>query len=241
MKFPRNYSAIRARLSSAALTCAFVQLASADIDRVYHPYVTPLETELEWRGTIVDDSGDSSDREQLHRLAFGRSLSERFFGEAYINARKTETEHLKVSGFEFEGIYQLTEPGEYGFDWGVLAEFERDTDRNISAFGARLLAEKEIGETSLALNAIAEYEYGSGIDNELEFGAAAQWRWRYAEAFEPALEYYVGDGTHGLGPVLIGSQRLGTAKKLKWEFGVIFGASNDTPERTWRGQLEFEF
>lgn len=228
-------------LLAAALTSAFISPALAEIDRVYHPYVTPLETELEWRGTLVDEDGGSTDAEQTHRFALGHSFGERFFGEAYINARKTETDHLQVSGFELEGIYQLTEAGEYGFDWGVAAEYARDTDRNISEIGARLLAEKEIGETSLTLNAIAEYEYGSGIDNELEFGAAAQWRWRLKEAFEPALEYYVDDGTHGLGPVLVGSQRLGTAKKLKWEFGVIFGVGSDTPERTWRGQLEFEF
>ncbi len=215
--------------------------AFADIDRVYHPYVQPLETELEWRATLVDDGGDPDDTTQLHRFAFGRSFGDRLFGEVYINARRSDTQDLKVAGFELEAIYQLTEPGEYGIDWGLLAEFERDTDRNISGLGVGLLAEKELGATSLALNLLAEYEYGSGIDNELEFGGAAQWRWRLSEAFEPALEYYVGDGTQGLGPVLVGTQRLGTAKKLKWEFGVIFGASNDTPERTWHAQLEFEF
>ncbi len=226
-------------LCLTALTTAMPVFA--DIDRVYHPFVQPLETELEWRATLVDDGGDGFDGEQLHRFAFGRSIGERLFAEAYVNARKTEQQHFSVSGFELEALYQLTEPGEYGIDWGVLAEFERDTDRNISEFGGRLLAEKELGETSLAVNLIAEYEYGTGIDNELEFGGAAQWRWRLNEAFEPALEYYVGDGTQGLGPIVVGTQRLGIAKKLKWEFGVIFGVSNDTPERTWRAQLEFEF
>lgn len=229
----------RRLISAALMTIALPALA--EIDRVYHPYVQPLETELEWRGTLVDDGGDPADAEQLHRFAFGRSIGERLFGEVYINARKTETQALRVSGFELEGLYQLTEPGEYGFDWGVLVEFERDTDRNIAGFGGGLIAEKELGDTSLALNLLTEYEYGRGIDNELEFGGAAQWRWRLSEAFEPALEYYVGDGTQGLGPVLTGTQRLGTAKKLKWELGIIFGASNDTPERTWRALLEFEF
>lgn len=226
---------------ATALLGACIPTAFAEVERVYHPYVTPLETELEWRGTLIDDGGDPADAEQLHRFALGRSFGERFFGEVEINARKTESEHFKVSGFELEGIYQLTEAGEHDFDWGMLVEFERDTDRNISEISSRLLAEKEIGETSLTFNTIVEYEYGSGIDNELEFGAAAQWRWRIDAAFEPALEYYLDDGTHGLGPVLVGAQRLGTAKKLKWEFGVIFGIDSGTPVRTWRGQLEFEF
>jgi len=229
------------KLLATMLTGAAAPAAMAEIDRVYHPYVTPLETELEWRSTYIDDNGDTNDGEQLHRFALGRTFGERLLGEVYLNARKTETGSLKVSGFELEGIYQLTEPGEYAFDWGVLLEYERDTDRNISGVGGGLLAEKELGNTSIAVNLLAEYEYGSGIDNEFEFGAAAQWRWRLSEAFEPALEYYVGDGTQGIGPVLTGLQRLGTAKKLRWEFGLIQGISNDTPERTWRALLEFEY
>src|SRR5690606_20664984 len=211
------------------------------IDRVYHPYVEPLETELEWRAVLTDDPDHPEDREQLHRLAFGKTLTERLFAEAYLVGRKTDSQSLDLSGFELEAMYQLTEPGEYSADWAIIVEYERDTDRNISGLGGGIVVEKEFGVTSLAVNLLTEYEYGGGIDEELDIGAAAQWRWRWNERFEPALELYAAEGTLGSGPALTGLQRLGNRQKLRWEFGLIFGLDSETPDRTWRALLEFEF
>jgi hypothetical protein len=225
----------------AAVLIATPLPALAEIGRVYHPYVTPLETEIEWRSIVADDNDAPSDGEQMHRLAIGKSLSEKLFAEAYLIGRKTDAQDLKVSGFELEGLYQLTEPGEHLADLAVLVEFERDTDRNISYVGGGLVAEKELGITSLALNLIGEYEYGGGVKDEFDTEVTAQWRWRWRERFEPAVEYYVDEYTEGVGPVLTGLERLGQRQKLKWEFGVIFGTGNDAPEQTWRALLEFEF
>jgi hypothetical protein len=214
--------------------------AAADIDRVYHPYVDPLETEIEWRAVIAENDGDADRERQLHRLAIGRALAERLFVEGYLIGEKDSGESLSLSGYEVEALYQLSEPGEYWADWAAIVEIERDIERNIWEVGAGVVLEKEFGTTSVALNLISKYEFGRGIDNELELEGALQWRWRWRESFEPAIEYYVGDGTHGLGPVLTGTNRFG-ARKLKWELGVIFGISNDTPEHTLRTLVEFEF
>lgn len=231
----------RTLLTAAALASASLQPAFAEIDRVYHPYVTPLETEIEWRTTIGDGGNSPYDGQTMQRLAIGRALGEKLFAEGYVIGRKTDTDSLKLSGFELEAMYQIGEAGEYPVDLALLTEFERDADRNISHVGGGLVAEKEFGATSLALNFMAEYEYGSGVDDELDTEVAAQWRWRWSEALEPALEYYVDEYTEGAGPVLTGLFRLGERQKLKWEFGVIIGTGKDAPERTWRGQLEFEF
>lgn len=237
----------RRRLAWRAAAVVWLLGAGADagadgsIDRVYHPYVEPLETELEWRLATVDDGKAERDGEQLHRFAFGTTLSERLFAEAYVLGRKTDSRSLDVSGFELEALYQLTEPGEYGADWAVLVEYERDTDLNRSGVGGGLVMEKEFGATSLAANLLAEYEYGGGIDEEFDVGAAAQWRWRWRETFEPALELYAAENTLGSGPVVTGLQRFGSRRKLRWEFGLIFGLDAETPDRTWRALLEFEF
>ncbi len=232
---------IRRTFMAAAVLAALAERAHAGIDRVYHPYVTPLETEIEWRTSVGDGGNSPYDGEVMQRLAIGRALSEKLFAEAYLIGRKTDTDNLKLSGFELEAMYQLGEAGEYPVDLALLTEFERDADRNISHVGGGVVAEKELGSTSLALNVMAEYEYGGGIDNELDTEVAAQWRWRWRETFEPALEYYVDEYTEGAGPVLTGLARLGGRQKLKWEFGVIFGTGKDAPDRTWRALLEFEF
>jgi hypothetical protein len=215
-------------------------LADSEIGRVYHPYVEPMEREIEWRSNIIDDSGDSNHKDQKHWLAAGYSINDRWFAEAYVIAAKDNGEALQVEGFELEAKLQLTEQGEYWADWGVLYELERETSENIWEAAISGLMEKEIGPTSLAANLSAIYEFGGGIDDEFETAAAFQWRWRYAEKFEPAIEYYQGDDLSAVGPVGLGMFRIGR-QKLKWELGLLFGVDNMTPDRTCRVLFEYEY
>jgi hypothetical protein len=102
------------------------------------------------------------------------------------------------------------------------------------------LVEKEVGPTSLAANFHLIYESGSGVDNEFETYLAMQWRWRFRQYLEPAIEYYKGDELNAIGPVALGMTRLGR-QKAKWEVGPIFGIDSKTPDLTWRILLEYEF
>jgi len=232
---------IRKGLASAALLALSAPvLADAEIGRVYHPYVEPLEREFELRANVVDDTGHDRHKDQKYWLAYGFSPLERWFVEAYLIADKENGESLEVSGFELEALWQLTEQGEYWADWGLLFEVEREISDDAWEHAMAGLVEKEFGPTSLAANLYLIYEYGSGIDNELETMAALQWRWRYREWFEPAIEYYKGDELNAAGPVALGMARFGR-QKLKWELGPIFGLDSTTPDVTWRALLEYEF
>ena len=215
-------------------------VADAEIGRVYHPYVEPMEREIEWRSNVVDDPDSADHRDQKHWLAAGYSIGERWFVEAYVIGAKDNGASLELEGFELEAKLQLTEQGEYWADWGMLFEVERETSENIWEIAVGGLMEKEIGPTSLAANLSAIYEFGGGIDNEFETAAALQWRWRYAEKFEPAIEYYVGDDLSALGPVGLGMFRFGH-QKLKWELGLLFGVDSVTPDKTYRVLFEYEF
>jgi hypothetical protein len=79
------------------------------------------------------------------------------------------------------------------------------------------------------------------IDDEWESAVSLQMRYRYSPGLEPALEVYLGPDTTGLGPVLMGVERLGVQKALRWQLGVIFGMERETPDYTLRAVLEFEF
>lgn len=215
-------------------------VADAEIGRVYHPYVEPMEREIEWRSTFIDDPDNEDHRDQKHWLGAGYSINERWFAEASVITAKDNGESLELEGFELEAKWQLTEQGEFWADWGMLFEVERETSENIWEVAVAGLMEKEIGPTSLAANLSAIYEFGSGIDNEFETAAALQWRWRYAEQFEPAIEYYAGDDLAAVGPVGLGMFRIGR-QKLKWELGVLFGVDSKTPDKTYRVLLEYEF
>ena len=208
------------------------------IDKVYDPYVQPLEREIEFRWLRFDakDSG----KNDIYRLGYGQSLSEDWFAEIYIIGGD-EQDELSADAYELEVKWQLTEQGEFSADWGLLFELERDADRPNWEFATSVLVAKEWGRTVGTANLGLSFESGSDIEDELESFAAFQLRYRHARALEPAAELYVGQNTLGAGPVLMGEQRFGIRKKLHWEFGAILGISDETPDTTLRALAEFEF
>jgi len=228
----------------AGMTLLAANSAHADgavIDKVYSPYVNALEREIEYRLILQQDDTDALDQTQIHRLGFGLSWSDRWFSELYLIGKKTSAENLSVNGYEFETKWQLTEQGEYWADWGLLFEIETVRGGDAWEYATTLLIEKEWGRWVTTTNLALIYEWGDDTDDELETAAALQERYRLARGFEPALEFYAGQDTLALGPVAVGDIRAGGKRKLHWELGVIFGLNSDSPDRTLRGLLEFEF
>lgn len=231
----------RAFISSSLIGSLLVADAVADglaIDKVYHPYVQPLEREIEFRWLRFDT--EDSGKNDIYRLGYGQSLSDDWFAEIYIIGGN-EKDDLSADAYELEVKWQLTEQGEFSADWGLLFELEREADRPNWEFATSVLAAKEWGRTVGTANLGLSFESGSEIEDEVESFAAFQLRYRYARALEPAVELYSGQNTLGAGPVLLGEQRFGGGKKLHWEFGAIFGLSNETPDTTLRALAEFEF
>ncbi len=211
------------------------------IDKIYHPYILPMETEIEWRAIFQKDENASVDNQQLHRLGIGRSFFENWFTEIYLIGEKSSTEEFDLSAIEIEAKLQLTEQGEYAADWGVLFELERELDENVGELAAALIIEKEWRRWVGTLNFFIEYEWRKELNNEIETAIASQLRYRFSRLFEPAIELYQNQDTLAIGPVVMGNVRLGIAKKVHWELGVIFGLQSDTPDQTIRALLEYEF
>jgi hypothetical protein len=237
--FARGFNAV------ALVVAAWVPLAQADgvvVDKVYDPYVQPLETEIEWRAVgMRDDEKDDLDSLQIHRLGLGHSFAEHWFGEVYLIGERDEDESFRVEGVELEAKWQLTEQGEYAADWGLLFELERERSEDQWEAAATLISVREWGRWVGTANLAAIYEWGSELDNEFESQLRLQGRYRLSEAFEPALEFYAGQDTLGIGPVIRGLQRLRGARQLRWELGLIQGITDKSPDQTLRLLLEYEF
>jgi hypothetical protein len=114
-------------------------------------------------------------------------------------------------------------------------------ERTPDELSVGLLIEKEFGRWSTTANLFAIQEWGDAIEGEFETAFGLQARYRQSRLFEPALEFYLGQDTVGIGPVLIGATNLGARKSLSWEFGVIAGVSSKSPNSTYRLLLEYEF
>ncbi len=129
----------------------------------------------------------------------------------------------------------MTEQREYSAD-GVLKE-EGDEWEASSV----LLIEREWGRFVGTANLAAIYEWRDDIDDELESKLALQIRYHHSPRFEPAIEYFSGEDYQGIGPLIMGREILGPAKRLRWELGAIFAINNDSPDLTIKTSLEYEF
>jgi hypothetical protein len=228
------------RLSLAIILLAISCISWADgivVDKVYHPYVVANEHELEWR--LSSSQNDVGNR-LAQQFGYGYSFFENIAFEAYIIAERDEADDFKVRGYEVEMRWMLTEQGQYWADWGALFELEAEegVDRYEASVG--ILFEKEFTRTSLTLNALAHYEWGSG-DNETEAEFRLKYRYRYLPAIQPAIEMYASKNFLGIGPAIMGVYRFDGQKQLKWEAGFIAEVTQTGKDHTFRMAIEYEF
>lgn len=231
----------RGRLAGAAVLL-MASAAHADgngIDTIYHPYVQPLQKDFEVRLTHAD-AHDLLDG-QTWRVGYGQSLSDRLFAEAYVIGQQHGNEALRLSGYEVEALWQLTEQGEYNSDWAVMGDYERPHNSDSHALSVMLIGEHEWGRLVGTLNASVGYEWGNKINDEPETRLSLQARYRYAPGIEPALEFFAAENLLALGPALLGTTSLGAGRRLHWEAGVAAGLDQSSPNLSVRGKLEFEF
>ena len=171
----------------------------------------------------------------------GRSLSDRWAAEFYAIGIKNSGDSLSINTYELEFKWQLTEQGEYAFDWGVVFELERKTDDDFWEVAAILIASRDFGRWTGSANLGMIYEWGNGVDEEFETELRVQARYRFKERIEPAVELHLGQDTVALGPAIAGLARLSPGKKLRWELGVFWGLDENSPDQTVKANIEFEF
>lgn len=233
---------LRCLIIVIAIVVSYPQVVRADgtvVDRIYDPYVQPLETELEYRAIIESDEV-LRDR-QKHFFGFGRSLSDRWATEFYAIGTNDRDSSFSIDAYELEVKRQLTEQGEFAFDWGIVFELERQIDKNAWEFSTKLISSRDFGNWTGVANLGVVYEWGHGLENEFETELRMQTRYRLREALEPAIELHIGQDTVALGPALTGLYRISPGKQLRWQVGVFFGADNESPDQTFKANLELEF
>ncbi len=222
-----------------ALIAAPIRADSGGIDTVYHPYVQPLERALEIRLTNASTGGPVDG--QTWRIGYGQSLTERLFAEAYVIGENRHGGALRVQGYEFEALWQLTEQGQFAADWAVLGEFERAHHVDSQSGSVMLIGERQWGRLVGTVNAAVGYEWGADVRDEPETRLTLQGRYRYSPRLEPAVELFAAEKLLALGPALLGSERIGPGRRLRWELGLAAGLDADSPHLSARGTLEYEY
>ena len=188
---------------------------------------------------VVHELNTSSSN--ILKIGYGQSLSEYWFGEISFVIEDSPDNEADIDEIELEALWQLTEQGEYDYDWGMLFEAERSFEENINEVAAGVIIAREWGRWTGTTNIKLIYEGGSGIEDEFETSLAAQLRYRYRRELEPALELYSSDESKALGPVLLGNIRLGGRQQMYWELGVFKGLERKSADETLKFVLEYEF
>lgn len=222
------------------LVAARVRADGLVVDKVYHPYVDALERELEYRVLLPAKQDDFPLPLQLHRLSLGTALGLHVFTELNAIGVKERGGGFELDAWELETKWQLTEQGQYAADFGLLFEYEKERNGG-QEVTVGLLTEKEWGRWSGAANLLLIDEWGGINGSEFETAFNAQLRRRGNALFEPGIEFYSGQGTRGMGPVIQGMAVTGVRRSLHWEAGVIFALDEASSPSTWRFLLEYEF
>ena len=226
-------------LFSVIILSTFFTTVLGKLNSVYHPYVIPLEQEVEYRA-LFQDTESATDIQQFQLLGYGQSISENLFLEFYIISQNTEGQSPEISAYEVEALIQLTEQGEFWADWGLVFEIEKVDSLSIWETSSGIIIEKEWGRWSTTANLFVIYEFGDDYEDEFHTAGAFQLRYRYSRLIEPSLELYSSEYGASIGPGLGGQLRFGL-QKLNWEVGLQFALDSDAPDTYWRFQIEFEF
>jgi hypothetical protein len=234
------------RLSVAGVLLALchVPAVMADgrvVDKVYHPYVQPLEREFEYRYVYQRQPNHPNDNDIAQQVGYGFTLTDTTAMALYLIGERTPDEKYQLTGYEAEVRWMLTEQGQLSWDYGMLFELERaDEERNYE-FTTGLLMEKEFPVTSLAINALLVHEWGETVDTEWEAEFRLQYRYRYLPWLQPSLEVYSGEDYNGMGPGFMGVHKFTPMRQLKWEAAWVFPLDSETINNTARFALRYEF
>lgn len=229
---------ITASFSLYISICSTVYADGVVVDKVYHPYVLPNEREVEWR---LFSHKESENNKLAQRIAYGQSVAENLMLELYLVGERDVNDDFRLTSYELEARWMLTEQGEYWADWGLLFEIEKEAQNKNWEVTSGVLVEKEFGRTSLTLNAFIIYEWGDTLVSEFETEFRLKYRYRYLEQFQPAIELYSGENYLGIGPAFMGLQRFSNQKQLKWEVAFITGVDSRSKGHVLRVAVEYEF
>ena len=217
---------------------------------VYSPLVEEGEVAVELRGHYDFDGNKDLDGGQAYKAEIEWAPISRWRTELLVEYEREPGEDLDATEIAWENVFQLTEQGQYWADFGLLAEYAYSLeDEGTDAIELALLAQKDFGRNEARVNLVFEQPLESGADLEMEY--RWQYRYRLSEVFEPGVEMYGGMGEWGefgsfndheqqLGPAAYGKFRTASGA-IKYEVGLLFGLTDDTPDTTARFMLEYEF
>ncbi len=235
-----------------AFGLVYTSVCNAD-PKVYSPIVKGGELALEIRGNTVVDDDDDKDGSQRHVFAVEYGVTDWWKTEIVSRLNEKAEGSLRYDSTAWENIFQLTEQGKYWLDAGLYLEYKLKDEKNApDIFEAKLLLEKPVQGFLNTLNLTIEQELGSDGDDDLEFEYAWRTRKEIGHHMKLGIEAFGKLGElrdiesldhqeHIIGPVFYHEFELGPHVEIEYNIGWLFGLTDESPDNTFRWQLEYEF
>jgi len=233
-----------------------IRQAHATDLKVYSPIVEQGEFALEARGNVAIDDDAFTDGELNQRFEIEYTPTHFWHTALVGEVEKEPGGSVEYEATAWENIFQIFPQGREWLDLGFYIEYEFAAgDGEPDALEWKILAEKSVGPVTVTVNPIFEKELGDNAEGSVEFEYAARVKWRLMPELEPAIEVYgelgeldevepLGEQRHQIGPVLLGSLRLGRRMALSYEVGYLFGLTDEgSSDGTfkWLAELEYHF
>jgi len=255
-RFERTPARLASATAAAALCVPALLLSLAPgpaqaAHTVYSPVVEEGEVAIELRSHYDFDSRDEMDGGQQYKFELEYTPTWFWRTELLGEWEKQPGESIEATEVASENIIQFAPQGKHWADFGMVVEYVHSLeDGGEDGLELGFLGEKQFSSTVLTVNLLAEREFTSGAEAEMEY--AARYRWRVSETFEPGIELYgeLGDWgdsgsldehSHQVGPSLLGKVHAREHSAIKYEAAVLLGLTHDAPDATVRLQLEYEF
>jgi hypothetical protein len=234
----------------AAMGMLCLQFAYAGpADYVYTPIVEQGEKEIDFKfGT--EDSDPSLSQAML---GLGYGATDWWFTEAYVKYAKTGGDRTEYDAFEWENKFQLTETGKYALDVGLIAEIEipRNSDEGIELKVGPLF-QTEFDKVQLNGNILLEKSFDAAVSAPTIMGYQWQVKYRWHPHFEYGLQGFgelgewnswedTSNQEHKLGPAVFGKFAVADHLAIRYNAAWLFGLTRQTPDNTFRMQVELEF
>ncbi|RAP56108.1 hypothetical protein BTJ49_14795 [Oleiagrimonas sp. MCCC 1A03011] len=218
----------------------------ADDFTVYSPHVIATQSEFELRGYHLGDGRANYHGGQAAEFSVAHAFTGWWKPELYLaRYERAPGERSQWLGYEFENVFQLTEPGRYWADVGVLASYEHNTaGHGPDALEAGALIEKTQGRFDHIVNLIWEKHIGAGASRRYEFRYSYRGTYAVSSAFRPGIEAYgrPADHAYQAGPIVAGEWHVpDSTSNIEYRVGVLFGVNTAAPQHTWLAQVEYEF
>jgi len=245
-------------LAAITLSAFFLALFTASpvhaSHKVYYPKVEQGETEIELRGHVNFDKDPAINNAQTYKFGVGHGLTDFWFSEIYVEVKKdADSTSYVTEAYEWENLFQLTEPGKYWADLGLNIEYvHARSSSEPNELELIPIVQKQVGQHLFTLNIPFARETGNNASNNWELEYAWQYKLLGNPVIEFGLEGYgkLGEVTHWdssshqrhqMGPSLFGKLKTGLRHAWKYQLGLQFGLTESTPEKLLYGYLEYEF